>query len=56
MLRFGEFEIGLKFNASCITTEKELDKYLGFARVKSRFLDEGERADKSIIPGRALQR
>ena len=54
MKSFIEFKIGDKFQAECIITEKEVDRYIEFAKIKSAFLDEGERADKTIIPGRAL--
>lgn len=58
MKRFDEFKAGDKFRATCTTTEKDLDRYLKFARIKNAFLEEEEkeekRTDKFIIPGRAL--
>lgn len=54
MKPFSEFKIGDKFHAECVITVKEVDRYIEFARIKSAFLDEGERSDKTIIPGRAL--
>ena len=54
MKTFSEFEPGYTFHTTCTITQKELDKYMEFAQIKSAFLDEGERSDKLIIPGRAM--
>lgn len=54
MKRFDEFRTGDRLQSEFTIAEKELDKYIEFARVKNAFLEEGSRAGGRVIPGRAL--
>ena len=54
MKRFDEFCTGDRMQSEFAIAEKELDKYLEFARVKNVFLEEGRGAGGRVIPGRAL--
>lgn len=54
MKRFKEFRIGDTFRSTCSITTRELDSYLGFARVKNAFLEGMRDEDRKMIPGRAI--
>lgn len=54
MKRFDEFRTGDRLRAEFAITDKELDRYMEFARVKNAFLEDGRRDGRRIIPGRAL--
>lgn len=53
MKKFSEFKIGEKFFSTCSITEKELETYLNFSRVKNAFLDEFSDKQK-VVSGRAI--
>ena len=54
MKRFDEFSTGDRLQSEFTIAEKELDKYMEFARVKNAFLEESGGAAGRLIPGRAL--
>ena len=54
MKKFSELKIGDKFFSTCSISDKELDEYLGFSRVRNAFLDAVIKDGQSIIPGRAI--
>ncbi|MDE0525852.1 MAG: hypothetical protein OXI27_04555 [Thaumarchaeota archaeon] len=54
MKRFDEFRTGDRLQSEFAIAEKDLDKYIEFARVKNAFLEEGGGAGGRVVPGRAL--
>ena len=53
MKKFKEFSIGDTFQSTCSISEKELDEYLSFSRVRNAFLDEMKKGE-SMVSGRAI--
>ena len=45
MLKFSEFKIADSFFSTCIISEKELEAYLKFSRVKNAFLDDKQKGE-----------
>lgn len=55
MKKFSEFRIGDAFYSTCSISEKELEEYLRFSRVKNAFLeDNNRRGEQKIVSGRAI--
>lgn len=54
MKRYSEIKIGDRFFSTCSISEKELDEYLGFSRVRNAFLEARDRNDQKIVSGRAI--
>jgi len=54
MKKFSELEVGEEFFSTCNISNKELESYLGFARVKNVFLDNKSTNDQAIVSGRAI--
>ena len=52
MKKFKEFSIGDTFQSTCSISEKELDEYLSFSRVRNAFLDEMKKGE-SMVSGRS---
>lgn len=53
MKKFFELKVGDEFYSTCSISEKELDEYLKFARVKNVLLDDPTAKNK-LISGRAI--
>ena len=54
MKKYDEIKIGDEFFSTCSISEKELNEYLGFSRIKNAFLDEMKKEKNLIISGRAI--
>jgi hypothetical protein len=52
MKKFSELKVGEEFYSTCSISEKELDTYLGFSRIKNVIFD--SQKENSIISGRAI--
>lgn len=52
MKKFSELKIGQEFFSTCSISEKELDSYLNFSRVKNVFLDSD--SNNNLVSGRAI--
>ena len=53
MKKFKEFRVGDTFQSTCSISDKELDEYLSFSRVRNAFLDEMKKGE-SMVSGRAI--
>ena len=53
MKKFSEFRIGDSFFSTCSISEKELEEYLNFSRVRNAFL-ENKKKGEQMISGRAI--
>ena len=47
-------KVGEEFYSTCSISEKELDSYLNFSRVKNVLLDNSMANDKHLVSGRAI--
>ncbi len=54
MKKFSDFKVGEEFFSTCSISEKELDSYLNFSRVKNVLLDNSSNGDKHLVSGRAI--
>lgn len=55
MKKFSEFRTGDAFYSTCSISEKELEEYLRFSRIKNAFLeDSNRRGEQKIVSGRAI--
>lgn len=54
MKKFSELEVGNEFFSTCSISEKELDEYLNFSRVRNVLLDNPTDEKKRLISGRAI--
>ena len=52
MKKFSELKVGQELFSTCSISQKELDEYLNFSRVKNAFLDSG--TDSNFVSGRAI--
>lgn len=53
MKKFKEFRVGDTFQSTCSISDKELEEYLSFSRVRNAFLDEMKKGE-SMVSGRAI--
>jgi hypothetical protein len=53
MKKFLDFRVGDKFFSTCSISEKELDEYLNFSRVKNALLEEYGSKKQQMVSGRA---
>ena len=53
MKKFSEFRVGDKFFSTCSISEKELDEYFNFSRVKNAFLEDYGSKKQQMVSGRA---
>lgn len=51
MLKFSELKVGDSFFSTCSITEKELEAYINFSRVKNVLLESGK---NKLVSGRAI--
>ena len=53
MKKFSEFRVGDKFFSTCSISEKELDEYFNFSRVKNALLEDYGSKKRQMVSGRA---
>ncbi len=53
MKKFSEFRVGDAFYSTCSISEKELEEYLNFSRVRNAFLEVRQKGEQ-IVSGRAI--
>jgi len=53
MKKFSEFRVGDAFHSTCSISEKELEEYLNFSRVRNAFLED-KQSGEQIVSGRAI--
>jgi len=54
MKKFSEFRVGDSFFSTCSISDKELEEYLKFSRVKNAFLENNQKGEHQLISGRAI--
>lgn len=54
MKKFSEFRIGDSFYSTCSISDKELEEYLKFSRVKNAFLENKQKGEQQLVSGRAI--
>jgi len=54
MKKFSDFRAGDKFFSTCSISEKELDEYFNFSRVKNAFLEDYKSKKAQLVSGRAV--
>ena len=54
MKKFSEFRVGDAFYSTCSISDKELDKYLDFSRIRNAFLENRKKDDLQIVSGRSI--
>ena len=53
MKKFSEFRVGDTFHSTCSISDKELEEYLNFSRVRNAFLED-KQSGEQIVSGRAI--
>ena len=54
MKKFSEFRVGDSFFSTCSISDKELEEYLKFSRVRNAFLEDKRKGEQQLISGRAI--
>lgn len=54
MKKFSELKVGDSFFSTCSISDKELEEYLNFSRVKNAFLEQKQKGEQQIVSGRAI--
>ena len=54
MKKFSEFSVGDSFYSTCSISDKELEEYLKFSRVRNAFLENKGKGDQQLVSGRAI--
>ncbi|QUC65171.1 hypothetical protein NsoK4_02625 [Nitrosopumilus sp. K4] len=54
MKKFSELRVGDAFYSTCSISDKELDEYLSFSRIKNAFLEDMQKGKQKIVSGRAI--
>jgi hypothetical protein len=54
MKKFSEFRVGDSFYSTCSISDKELEEYLNFSRVRNAFLEDRQKGEQKIVSGRAI--
>ena len=54
MKKFSEFRIDDSFYSTCSISDKELEEYLKFSRVKNAFLKDKKKDGQQLVSGRAI--
>lgn len=54
MKKFSEIKVGDEFFSTCSISEKELEEYLRFSRIKNAFLEDSQNKKPKLISGRAI--
>ena len=54
MKRFSDFRIGDSFFSTCSISDRELEEYLKFSRVRNAFLEDKQKGVQKLVSGRAI--
>ena len=54
MKKFSDFKIGDSFFSTCSISDKELEAYLNFSRVRNAFLEDKQKGVQKLVSGRAI--
>lgn len=54
MKKFSEFRVGDTFHSTCSISDKELEEYLKFSRVRNAFLEDKRKGEQQLVSGRAI--
>ena len=54
MKKFSEFRVGDSFYSTCSISDKELEEYLKFSRVRNAFLKDKQKGGQQLVSGRAI--
>jgi hypothetical protein len=54
MKKFSEFRVGDAFYSTCSISDKELEEYLKFSRVRNAFLKDKRKGEQQMVSGRAI--
>jgi len=54
MKKFSELRVGDAFFSTCSISDKELEEYLNFSRVRNAFLEDKRKGEQQIVSGRAI--
>ncbi len=54
MKKYSEIRVGDRFYSTCSISDRELDGYLGFSRVRNPFLERMGDGGQKAVPGRAI--
>ena len=54
MKKNSELKVGDTFFSTCSISEKELDQYLNFSKVRNAFLEDKQKGEQQIVSGRAI--
>ena len=54
MKKFSELRVGDSFFSTCSISDKELDEYLNFSRIRNAFLEDKQKGEQQIVSGRAM--
>ena len=54
MKKFSEFRVGDSFYSTCSISDKELEEYLKFSRIRNAFLKDKRKGGHQLVSGRAI--
>ena len=54
MKKFSELKVGDSFYSTCSISDKELEEYLKFSRVKNAILKDKQKGEQQLVSGRAI--
>ena len=54
MKKFSEFKVGDSFYSTCSISDKELEEYMKFSRIKNAFLKDKGKGEQHLVSGRAI--
>ena len=54
MKKFSELKVGDSFFSTCSISDKELEEYLNFSRIRNAFLENKTKGERQLISGRAI--
>jgi len=54
MKKFSDFRVGDIFYSTCSISDKELEEYMNFSRVRNAFLEDKQKEEEQLVSGRAI--
>ena len=54
MKKFSELRVGDSFFSTCSISDKELDEYFSFSRIRNAFLEDKQKGEHQMVSGRAI--
>ena len=54
MKKFSELRVGDSFFSTCSISDKELDEYFSFSRIRNVFLEDKQKGEQQMVSGRAI--